>query len=86
MGGKKRGVPSYCHHKASGQAVVRIAGDDIYLGVFDTPESHEKYRRVVAEHLTSPMAAVSGVAGPASQSGVPAVLELSAAYRLLRKG
>lgn len=80
MSGRKRGVPSYCHHKASGQAVVRIAGNDIYLGVFDTPESHEKYRRVVAEHLTSPMAAVSGVAGSTSNSGVPTVVELTAAY------
>jgi integrase len=82
VSGRKRGVPSYCRHKASGQAVVRIAGNDIYLGVFDTPESHEKYRRVVAEHLTSPMAAVSGIAGPTSTPSVPTVIELTAAYWL----
>ena len=33
MDGKKEAFHLTCHQKASGQAVVRIAGDDIYLGV-----------------------------------------------------
>ena len=32
-------IPAYCLHKASGQAVVRLNGRDVYLGGHDTPES-----------------------------------------------
>jgi len=42
-------VPSYCRHKHSGQAVVRIDGRDRYLGRYGTPDSHETYERLVAE-------------------------------------
>ncbi len=42
-------VPSYCHHKRSGRAVVRIDGHDHYLGPYDSPESHERYERLIAE-------------------------------------
>lgn len=42
-------VPSYCHHKASGRAVVRINGQDRYLGDFGSPESHAEYERLIAE-------------------------------------
>lgn len=42
-------VPSYCHHKASGRAVVRISGQDHYLGDFGSPESHAEYERLIAE-------------------------------------
>src|SRR5687768_15393016 len=46
-------VPAYCHHKASGRAVVRINGRDFYLGRYGSAESQEEYRRVVAEHLAA---------------------------------
>lgn len=42
-------VPSYCHHKASGRAVVRINGQDHYLGDFGSAESHAEYERMIAE-------------------------------------
>src|SRR4029077_6061993 len=42
-------VPSYCHHKASGRAVVRIDGIDHYLGPYGSAESHELYERLVTE-------------------------------------
>jgi integrase len=48
-----RRTPSYCHHKGSGQAVVRIDGKDHYLGVFGTPESHAEYDRLIAEWLSN---------------------------------
>lgn len=44
---RKRKVPSYTRHKASGQAVVRIDGKDFYLGKYGSPESHQEYRRLV---------------------------------------
>jgi hypothetical protein len=37
--------PSYCLHKASGRAVVRIDGRDRYLGPHGSPESHAEYER-----------------------------------------
>jgi hypothetical protein len=44
-------TPSYCHHKGSGQAVVRIDGTDHYLGKYGTPESRAEYDRIIAEWL-----------------------------------
>lgn len=41
--------PRYCLHKASGQAVVRIASQDIYLGKYDSPDSRIAYRRVIQD-------------------------------------
>ena len=43
-------IPSYRLHKASGQAVVVIRGESHYLGQFDTPESRERYERLICEY------------------------------------
>jgi len=45
--------PSYRLHKARNGAVVTIAGHDHYLGAFNSPESWEKYHRLVAEWLAN---------------------------------
>ena len=45
-------VPKYRFHKASGQAIVEISGRHFYLGKYDSHESHEKYRRLIARHLS----------------------------------
>jgi hypothetical protein len=45
--------PSYCLHKASGQAVVRIDGKDHYLGTYGSAESHAEYDRLIAEWLVN---------------------------------
>ena len=50
---KPRKIPSYCRHKATGQAVVRIRGQDKYLGKYGTPDSYERYYRLTAELLQS---------------------------------
>lgn len=42
-------TPSYCHHRASGQAVVRVSGRDVYLGKYGSAESHERYEQFVAQ-------------------------------------
>ena len=49
-----KSVPSYLHHKASGQAycVIRRADgsrEQIYLGPYNSPESREEYARVRLE-------------------------------------
>jgi len=47
-----RKQPRYCLHKSSGQARVRINGRDVYLGPHGSPESHERYERLMREwHL-----------------------------------
>ncbi len=37
-------LPSYCLHKPTRQAVVRLDGRDFYLGKHGTDPSREKYR------------------------------------------
>jgi hypothetical protein len=41
--------PSYRYHKARNCAVVTVDGRDHYLGKYDSPESWEKYHRLIAE-------------------------------------
>jgi integrase len=44
-------IPSYCKHKATGQAVVTLNGRDHYLGKYGTAASRKEYDRLVAEWL-----------------------------------
>ena len=44
-------TPSYCLHRASGQAVDPHDGKDHYLGKYDTPDSRAEYDRLIAEWL-----------------------------------
>ena len=44
-------TPSYRLHKPSGQAVVTINRQDLYLGKFNSPQSRAEYDRVIAEWL-----------------------------------
>jgi integrase len=46
-------IPMYRRHKASGQAVVTLAGRDVYLGSHGSPASKAEYRRRIAEYLAS---------------------------------
>ena len=49
-------IPAYRHHKGSGQALVQINGARRYLGKYDSEKSQERYRRLVAELLATPIA------------------------------
>jgi integrase len=53
MSAKTPRIPKYRHYKPKDLAVVRIDGRDHYLGKFDSPESHERYRRLIAEWLSA---------------------------------
>lgn len=44
-------IPGYLLHKATGQARVRIAGSDHYLGVHGTDESRRRYDELITEYL-----------------------------------
>ena len=46
-------IPKYRLHKSSGQALVQINGQRIYLGKYGTDESEEKYRKLIAEWLVT---------------------------------
>jgi len=48
----QRRMPKYSKHKASGQARVRIDGRTIYLGKYDSPDSHRKYDALIARWLS----------------------------------
>lgn len=44
-------VPGYRKHRASGQAVVTLSGQDFYLGPHGTAVSKREYDRVVTQWL-----------------------------------
>lgn len=46
-------TPKYRKHRASGQAIVTLAGKDRYLGPHGTKASHLEYDRVVGEWLAA---------------------------------
>jgi len=47
------GTPKYRHHKASGQAIVTICGQDHYLGPWKSKASHIEYDRLIGEWLSA---------------------------------
>lgn len=67
-------VPSYRHHKPSGQAVVTVGGRDIYLGKYNSAASRAEYSRVIAEWTAN------GGSLTATQSSDLTVAELAAAF------
>ena len=46
-------LPSFRHHKASGQGFVEIQGHRHYLGRYELPETRRKYERLIAEWLAN---------------------------------
>ena len=53
MPSPSRRLPKYRHYLPKNLAVVRVNGHDVYLSRYDSPESHEKYRRVLVEWMTT---------------------------------
>jgi integrase len=51
MAARSSRVPSYRHHKPSGQAVVTLGGKDHYLGRHGSAESRAEYDRLIGEWL-----------------------------------
>lgn len=69
----KTHVPSYRLHRQSGQAIVTIAGRDYLLGPHNSPESHERYKQLLAQSLLGNLEpAPTAAAAPA----LPTVAEL----------
>ncbi len=80
-----RRPPKYRHYKPKDLGVVRLDGRDHYLGKFDSPESWEKYHRLVAEWH-----AAQGRPLPARDSeataSVPSVNQVLLAYWKFAEG
>src|SRR5947207_3028898 len=73
--------PKYRHQKARNLAVVRIDGKDYYLGRYNSPESHEKYRRLIAElYSTGTVSTVERARDGASTGNGPTVNDVILAY------
>jgi integrase len=49
---RSKGIPAYCLHKHTGQARVRLDGQDVYLGVHGSDESRRKYEELVRKLIT----------------------------------
>jgi hypothetical protein len=45
-------LPSFCNHRATGQAVVRLSGKDIYLGPHGSAAAKAEYDRLVAVRVS----------------------------------
>lgn len=52
-------VPKYRLHKATGLGYVELNGHRYYLGKYQTPESEERYRRMLQEYLAVGRAVVA---------------------------
>ena len=50
---KSERIPSFRHHKSSGQGFVELRGHRHYLGRYDKPETLEAYHRLIAEWLAN---------------------------------
>jgi integrase len=73
-------TPKYRRHRASGQAVVTIAGKDHYLGPWKSKASLAEYDRLIAEWL------VNGRHAPGADQDGLTVTELLARYWRFAKG
>ena len=45
-------ILKYRLHRASGLALVEIHGRRIYLGKYNSPESRERYRRLISQLMS----------------------------------
>ena len=75
-----RRVPKYRHYKPKNLAVVRINGGDIYLGRYASPDSRERYHRLIAEWLGSGYQSPRNLIQAECESEHPKVNELILAY------
>jgi integrase len=49
---RRHRVPSYCLHKPSGKAYVRLNGVMVYLDKYNSPKSIERYTQLICEYPT----------------------------------
>lgn len=74
-------LPKYGKHKASGQAVIKLDGQDIYLGPYGSKASRIEYDRIVTEWLANGRS----LPGSSAQAGL-SVNQLAACYMKFAHG
>lgn len=75
--------PSYCRHKATGQAYVNLSGTVFYLGTYGSLESRERYASLKAEWLRNrhlPKFKKKSTSGPSLAELALAYLEHAKSY------
>ncbi len=80
MSKSRRRIPKYRHYKPKYLAVVRIDGRDHYLGRYESPESREKYHRLISEWLSKCPKFSNGAERPDVATPAWTVNELILAY------
>lgn len=73
-------VPKYRHYVPKDLGVVRIDGRDYYLGKYNSPESWEKYHRLLAERYARGGAAVASQQGSKPEAESLAIVEVGVRY------
>ena len=73
-------VPTYRLHRPTNQAVVRLDSRDVYLGKHGSDASREKYRRVLAEWLTTSGPRPSATPPSSAPAPMPSVAEVLLAF------
>jgi integrase len=73
-------LPKYRHYKPKDLAVVRIDGRDVYLGKYNSPESWEKYGRVLAERRAHGVLLTAGPHRPDADEVAPTVNRIILAF------
>ena len=73
-------LPKYRHYTPKDLAVVRLDGKDHYLGKYNSEESREKYRRLVAEWLATSQSDLPHRPTKSDSDGGLTVSELILAY------
>lgn len=62
-------IPSYCLHRPTGQARVRLSGRDHYLGRYGSLESQQAYSRLIAQYCR-PGCGTPSAAPPAAEATI----------------
>lgn len=76
-----KGIPSYCHHKGSGQACVWIDRKPVYLGLHGSPESKRRYEEILRDlHQTRQDVPYGAKAGCTVEELLAAFLTHARAY------
>ncbi len=85
--GKPPRVPSYCHHKGTGQAYIKVKGRFVYLGPYGSPESRDAYAAAVADVLTGkPPAPTPRATAATPSASMMTVAEVCRRFTPVRRG
>ncbi len=77
--GRTSRVPSYRHHKPSGQAVLTLGGKAHHLGKWKSKANRRRYEQLISEYLANGLSLLTEVRSDLT------IVELIAAYMGLVK-